>query len=74
MPVVVLLRGTNEEIGQKIVSKPKSRVVTHTNIFQTAKGGLALHAFAKRVIELARPVIDAPCDLTMIHIDLAFSI
>ncbi len=30
VPVVVRLRGTNEEIGQKMVSKPEPRVIRHT--------------------------------------------
>lgn len=60
VPVVVRLRGTNEQIGQKMVSKPELRVMKHTEILQIAESGLSLHAFddfdeaAKKVIELAR--------------------
>lgn len=60
VPVVVRLRGTNEEIGQKMVSKPEPRVMKHTEIPQITESGLSLHAFddfdeaAKKVIQLAR--------------------
>lgn len=60
VPVVVRLRGTNEQIGQKMVSKPELRAMKHTEILQIAESGLSLHAFddfdeaAKKVIELAR--------------------
>lgn len=60
VPVVVRLRGTNEDIGQKMVSKPEPRVMKHTENSQIAESGLSLHAFddfdeaAKKVIQLAR--------------------
>ena len=60
VPVVVRLRGTNEEIGQKMVSKPELQNWNHTEAPQIAESGLSLHAFddfdeaAKKAIELAR--------------------
>lgn len=60
VPVVVRLRGTNEEIGQKMVSQPMQQETKEAKTFQIAKSGLSLHAFddfdeaAKKVIELAR--------------------
>lgn len=60
VPVVVRLRGTNEEIGQKMVSKPEPRVMKPTEIPQIAESGLSLHAFddfdeaANKVIQLVR--------------------
>ena len=58
VPVVVRLRGTNEEIGQRMVNKPKLRVKNHTETSQIAESGLSLHAFddfdeaAKKVMKL----------------------
>ena len=60
VPVIVRLRGTNEEIGQRMVSNPKPPVMRHTEVFQIAESGLSLHAFddfdeaAQKVIEMAR--------------------
>ena len=59
VPVVVRLRGTNEEIGQNMVSKSQLRPMTHTESSQIAESGLPLHAFddfdeaARKAVELA---------------------
>ena len=60
VPVVVRLRGTNEKLGQRMVSEPELQAMKHTESSQIADSGLPLHAFddfdaaAKKVIELAR--------------------
>ena len=39
VPVVVRLRGTNEEIGQRMVSKPVPRVMKHTEFLRSRRAG-----------------------------------